>query len=263
MSSSTSSMQQTGKTKEDIPGLKNRIAELERQSNEFKIKVEELRRAKAATTVVKTEKEYVNATGAGTNRTEKMKCDRCDELEGILDSEKKSNLQLKKQIELKDVAKKQSAPPPTTTSASCPKCPTSQELLDRQKEDNIETMDQLMTQEKKTQEQRTAKESVERYLSLAQSQLVDVKNRCDKLQKENQDYQNACEKMKKEYADKMAELCRQEEEAKKQIATWEQMYTEWMSTMEKRVNNLQVTNQEMNNDTNSHRRSGGTGNQRR
>ena len=76
-------------------------------------------------------------------------------------------------------------------------------------------------------------------------------------------FKDACEKMKKEYADKMAELCRREEEAKQQvtiliflsffclifflqIATWEQMYSEWMSTMEKRVNNLQVTNQEFN-----------------
>ena len=72
--------------------------------------------------------------------------------------------------------------------------------------------------------------------------------------------------MQREYSDKMAELCRQEEEAKKQvgtiqllavrsrffpsrtlqITTWEQMYTDWMSTMEKRVSSLQVTNQEMN-----------------
>jgi hypothetical protein len=68
--------------------------------------------------------------------------------------------------------------------------------------------------------------------------------------------------MKKEYADKMAELCRQEEEAKKQVqfysffilfytflkqvATWEQMYNEWMATMEKRVHNLQINNQQLN-----------------
>lgn len=31
--------------------------------------------------------------------------------------------------------------------------------------------------------------------------------------------QNACEKMQKEYSDKMAELCRREEEAKKQVGT--------------------------------------------
>ncbi|CAF1053175.1 unnamed protein product [Adineta ricciae] len=258
-------MQTVGKAKEDIPGLKNRIAELERQSNEFRTKVEELRRAKAATTVVKTEKEYVNAGASGTSRTEKVKCDRCEELEGILHFEKKSNVQLKKQIEQKDTARKQPLPA-STTSAPCPKCPTSQEMLDRQKEENIEMMDRVMTQEKKTQEARAAKESVDRYLSLAQSQLVDAKHRREKLQKENQDYRDACEKMTKEYADKMAELCRQEEEAKKQIATWEQMYSEWMSTMEKRVNNLQITDQEFNasmHNDNSHRRSGGAGNQRR
>ena len=76
-------MHTVGKAKEDIPGLKNRIAEvklpvchrssfvhricvqLERQANDFRTKVEELRRAKAATTVVKTEKEYVNAGASG------------------------------------------------------------------------------------------------------------------------------------------------------------------------------------------------------
>ena len=43
----------------------------------------------------------------------------------------------------------------------------------------------------------------------------------------------------------MADLCRREEEAKKQVATWEQMYREWMATMERRVNNLQVTNEDL------------------
>ena len=43
----------------------------------------------------------------------------------------------------------------------------------------------------------------------------------------------------------MAELAQREEEAKKQVATWELMYREWMATMERRVNNLQVTNEEL------------------
>lgn len=65
--------------------------------------------------------------------------------------------------------------------------------------------------------------------------------------------------MKQEYADKMAELCQREEQAKKQVASrirscrrsfllgyvqvanWEQMYRQWMATMERRVDNLQVT----------------------
>ena len=92
-----------------------------------------------------------------TSRIEKVKCDRCAELEGILDFEKKSNIQLKKQIEQKDTARKQPVPA-STTSAPCPKCPTSQELLEQQKEENVEMMDQVMTQEKKTQEARAAKE---------------------------------------------------------------------------------------------------------
>ncbi|CAF1599175.1 unnamed protein product, partial [Didymodactylos carnosus] len=47
--------------KEDIPSLKAKIAELERQNAEYKTKLDELRRAKA-TTMVKVEKEYVNAS---------------------------------------------------------------------------------------------------------------------------------------------------------------------------------------------------------
>jgi hypothetical protein len=29
------------------------------------------------------------------------------------------------------------------------------------------------------------------------------------------------------------------------VTIWEQMYREWMATMERRVNNLQVTNEEL------------------
>ena len=146
---------------------------LERQADDFKTKVEGLRRAKAATTVLKHEKEYVNASGAGfvhsirtflssmfvcrTGRVEKVKCDKCEELEGTLDAEKKSNVQLKKQLEQKDNSKKQTVAT-TASAAPCPKCPTAQELLDAQKEENVEVMDRVMSQEKKTQEERTAKE---------------------------------------------------------------------------------------------------------
>ncbi|CAF4005046.1 unnamed protein product, partial [Rotaria magnacalcarata] len=52
--SSTNSIQ-TGKAKDNVPTLKNKVAELERQINDYKIKLDELRRAKA-TTVVKLEK---------------------------------------------------------------------------------------------------------------------------------------------------------------------------------------------------------------
>ncbi|CAF1565531.1 unnamed protein product, partial [Didymodactylos carnosus] len=46
---------------DDIPSLKAKITELERQNAEYKTKLDELRRAKA-TTMVKVEKEYVNAS---------------------------------------------------------------------------------------------------------------------------------------------------------------------------------------------------------
>lgn len=73
----------TVKGKEDLPALKIKVAEvrrrttrrtnqlfffsvsqLERQVNEYKAKLDELRRAKA-TTVVKLEKEYVNTATPG------------------------------------------------------------------------------------------------------------------------------------------------------------------------------------------------------
>ena len=51
--------------------------------------------------------------------------------------------------------------------------------------------------------------------------------------------------MKKEYEDKLNELTLREEDAKKQVSNWEQMYREWMATMESRVSNLQMTNQDL------------------
>jgi len=68
----TTNSQQTGRNKDDIPTLKNKVAELERQVTEYKTKLDELRRAKA-TTVVKLEKEYVNTSVHGLNRPEKNK----------------------------------------------------------------------------------------------------------------------------------------------------------------------------------------------
>lgn len=82
---STSSSNQTGRNKDDLPALKTKVVEvkrfscfffiqifnffiflikLERQVAEYKTKLDELRRAKA-TTVVKLEKEYVNTSVPG------------------------------------------------------------------------------------------------------------------------------------------------------------------------------------------------------
>ena len=75
------SVSTNARTKDDIPSLKNRVIEvgtllatrfdfphscmkLERQVNEYRMKLDELRRAKA-TTVVKLEKEYVNTSAPG------------------------------------------------------------------------------------------------------------------------------------------------------------------------------------------------------
>lgn len=91
-----------------------------------------------------------------TSRAEKVKCDKCEELEAVLGNEKKSNAQLKRQIELKDVNRKQAAT--ATNAGPCEQCPTSKELLDQQKEENVEVMGQVMNQEERTKQERTAKE---------------------------------------------------------------------------------------------------------
>ncbi|CAF1008003.1 unnamed protein product [Rotaria sordida] len=265
-SSVSSSNIPTGRNKEDLPALKNKVAELERQVADYKIKLDELRRAKA-TTVVKLEKEYVNTTIPGTNRPEKTKsCEKCEELEKMLDNERKSNAQLKRLIEQKENSKQQSS---STNSGPCTKCSDLKNLLDIEKQNNQQLIEQLKLEKQQTQQERYAKELLERALDVAHSDLVETKNLCEALRVENQDYQKAFDTMKKEHTEKMADLCNREEEAKKQVATWEQMYREWMATMERRVNNLQVTNEGLqtwlhdDNEISPHRQGGGGGNNRR
>ncbi|CAF2842944.1 unnamed protein product [Rotaria sp. Silwood2] len=261
-SSISNSNTTTGRTKEDLPTLKNKVAELERQVADYKVKLDELRRAKA-TTVVKLEKEYVNTNIPGVNRPEKTKsCEKCEELDKMLDAERKSSTQLKRLIEQKENSKQQ---PSSTNSGSCTKCSDYKKLLDIEKQNNLQLNEQLKFEKQQTQEERNAKEELERAFDMAQSDLSEVKNLCEALRVENQDYQKAFDTMKKEHTEKMADLCNREEEAKKQVATWEQMYREWMATMERRVNNLQVTNEELqtwlhdDNEISPHRRTGGGG----
>jgi hypothetical protein len=241
LASTTSNSNQTGRTKDDIPTLKNKVAELERQVTEYKNKLDELRRAKA-TTVVKLEKEYVSTSIPGLNRPEKTKpCEKCEEFEKILDTERKSNAQLKRLIEQKENPKQQS----TTNSGPCTKCPDLKKLLEIEKQNTLQLIEQLKLEKKQTEEERNAKEMLDRTLEITHADFIEAKNLAEALRIENEDYKNEFESMKKQHADKMADLCHREEEAKKQVATWEQMYREWMATMERRVNNLQVTNEEL------------------
>jgi hypothetical protein len=170
-SSTTSNSNQTGRQKDDVPTLKIKVAEvkqnsldfyfslfsfvkLERQVNDYKIKLDELRRAKA-TTVVKLEKEYVNTSVPGLNRPEKAKpCEKCDEFEKILDSERKSNAQLKRLIEQKENTKQQ----PTTNSGPCTKCADLNKLLDIEKQNAFQLTEQLKLEKRQTEEERSAKE---------------------------------------------------------------------------------------------------------
>jgi len=151
VTSSISNSNQSGRNKDDLPTLKNKVAELERQVADYKIKLDELRRAKA-TTVVKLEKEYVNTSVPGLNRPEKPKsCEKCEEFEKILDAERKSNAQLKRLIEQKENSKQQST---TTNSGPCTKCSDLKKLLDIEKENNLQLTEQIKL-EKKTNRRRT------------------------------------------------------------------------------------------------------------
>ncbi|CAF1432670.1 unnamed protein product [Rotaria magnacalcarata] len=262
VTSSISNSNTTGRSKDDLPTLKNKVAELERQVADYKMKLDELRRAKA-TTVVKLEKEYVNTSIPGINRPEKTKpCEKCDELEKMLDTERKSSAQLKRLVEQKENSKQQTS---STNSGPCTKCSDFKKLLDFEKQSNQQLTEQLKMEKQITQEERNAKELLERTLDMTHSDLIEAKSECEALRIENEDYQKAFDSMKKEHTEKMADLCNREEEAKKQVATWEQMYREWMATMERRVNNLQVTNEELqtwlhdDNEISPNRRSGGGG----
>jgi len=213
-------------------------------------------------------KEYVNTSVPGLNRPEKTKCEKCEEFEKMLDAERKSNTQLKRIIEQKENNKQQQTTT-TTNSGPCTKCSDLKKLLDIEKDNNLQLTEQLKLEKKQTEEERNAKEMLDRTLEITHSDLIEAKNLIEALRVENDDYKNAFETMKKQHADKMADLCNREEEAKKQVATWEQMYREWMATMERRVNNLQVTNEELqtwlhdDNEMSPHRLPGGAGSQRR
>ncbi|CAF1637846.1 unnamed protein product [Adineta ricciae] len=228
----------TARPAADPAALKAKVVELERQVADYKTKLDELRRAKA-TTVVKLEKEYVNTSVPGLNRPERTKpCEKCEEYEKLLENERKSSTQLKKLLEQKD---KQ----PSSNSGPCSKCNDLKKLLDIEKYNNEQLAEQLKLEKKQTEEERTAKEVLDRALDITQNDLTETKNLCEALRVENEDYRKVYERMKRDHSEKMADLAQREEEAKKQVATWEQMYKEWMATMERRVNNLQVTNEEL------------------
>ncbi len=89
------------------------------------------------------------------NRPEKTKpCEKCEEFEKILDTERKSNAQLKRLIEQKENPKQQS----TTNSGPCTKCSDYKKLLDIEKQTNLHFVEQLKLEKNQTEEERSAKE---------------------------------------------------------------------------------------------------------
>jgi hypothetical protein len=71
-----------------------------------------------------------------------------------LDTERKSNAQLKRLIEQKENPKQQS----TTNSGPCTKCPDLKKLLEIEKQNTLQLIEQLKLEKKQTEEERNAKE---------------------------------------------------------------------------------------------------------
>jgi len=72
----------------------------------------------------------------------------------MLDAERKSNTQLKRLIEQKENNKQQS----TTNSGPCTKCSDYKKLLDIEKENNLQLIEQIKLEKNQTEEERNAKE---------------------------------------------------------------------------------------------------------
>jgi hypothetical protein len=72
----------------------------------------------------------------------------------MLDGERKSSTQLKKLIEQKENNKQQS----TNNSGQCNKCSDFKNLLDIEKENNLQLIEQLKFEQRQTEEERSAQE---------------------------------------------------------------------------------------------------------
>ena len=89
------------------------------------------------------------------NRPEKTKaCEKCEEFEKTLETERKSNAQLKRLIEQKENVKQ----PSTGNSGPCTKCPDMKKLLEIEKQNNVHLTEQIKLEKKLTEEERSAKE---------------------------------------------------------------------------------------------------------
>ncbi|CAF1097723.1 unnamed protein product [Didymodactylos carnosus] len=224
---------------DDALTLKTKITELERQNSDYKTKLDELRRAKA-TTMVKVEKEYVNTSMPGLNRPEKPQhCDKCDNYEHMLETEKRSNQQLKKMVEqqeLKNLNKEKQQQLPQL-SEPCKMCPDLEQLLEIEKQ-NTKQLNQLVQNEKvATEDERSMKEMLDSAVENMNGKVIETKNLTEALKIENKDFKNAIKLMQEQLHEKMDDLWKKEEEAKKQIAAWEKIYREWMTNVDRRVDN--------------------------
>ena len=72
----------------------------------------------------------------------------------MLDTERKSNTQLKRLIEQKETNKQSS----TTNTGPCTKCPETKKLLEIEQQNNLHLTEQIKLEKKQTEEERSAKE---------------------------------------------------------------------------------------------------------
>ena len=83
---------------------------------------------------------------------------------------------------------------------------------------------------------------LEKIVQTLNSELDESKNLVAALKMDNEEARTDFERRKKIFQAELSDACFKEEKAKKEVKSWEEMYKEWMKTMEVRVNELMQTN---------------------
>lgn len=83
---------------------------------------------------------------------------------------------------------------------------------------------------------------LEKIVDTLSTELDESKNLVAALKMDNEEARNDFERRKQIFQAELSDACYKEEKAKKEVKSWEEMYKEWMKTMEVRVNELMQTN---------------------
>lgn len=92
------------------------------------------------------------------------------------------------------------------------------------------------------EKERARRIELEKVVDMLSNELDESKNMIVALKMDNEEARNDFERRKKIFQAELSDACFKEEQAKKEVKSWEEMYKEWMKTMESRVNQLMQTN---------------------